>query len=96
MKNNKKVFSEEFKRNAVNLSTNNEKSLGEIADDLGIGLSTISRWRSNYPQNGTSQSEVPRKSRNPDILKLKKENERLKMEIEILKKATAFFVKENY
>ncbi len=40
MKNNKKVFSEEFKRNAVNLSTNSEKSLGEIANDLGIGLST--------------------------------------------------------
>jgi transposase-like protein len=71
MKNNKKVFSEEFKKNAVNLSTNSEKSLGEIANDLGIGFSTLSKWRSDCSPNNVSQSEI-------------------------LKKATAFFVNENY
>jgi transposase-like protein len=38
MKNKNKVFSEEFKRNAVNHSNNSEKSLQEISDELGIGF----------------------------------------------------------
>jgi hypothetical protein len=53
-------------------------------------------WRLDYSQNSISQSETPRKSKNPDILKLKKKNELLKIEIKILKKDTSFFMKENH
>jgi len=96
MKNKNKVFSEEFKRNAVNHSNNSEKSLQEIADELGIGFSTLCKWRSQYFQQGVIKPETYKKSKDPEVIRLKKENERLKMENEILKKATAFFAKENY
>lgn len=94
--NKKKIFSEEFKRNAVTLSDNSEKSLQEVANEIGIAFSTLCKWRTMYPIAKTNKAEHAKKFKDPEILKLKKENERLKMENEILKKATAFFAKENY
>lgn len=96
MKNKKKLFSEEFKRNAVILSDNSEKSLQLVAEELGIGFSTLCKWRNQYSIASSAKAEVPKKTKDPEVLRLKKENERLKMENEILKKATAFFAKENY
>ena len=94
MKHKHKGFSEEFKRNAVSLSHNNEKSLDKTAEELGIGYSTLSKWRSEYSNKTENSLDTPKKPKDPDMLKLKKENERLKMEVDILKKAMAFYARE--
>ena len=94
MKHKQKVFSEEFKRNAVSLSHNSKKSLDKIAEELGIGYSTLSKWRSEFSNKSDNSLGNPKKPKDPDVLKLKKENERLKMEVDILKKAMAFYARE--
>jgi transposase len=93
-----RTYTEEFRKNAVTLSQSTEKSLGEIAKELGIGFSTLSTWRKKY----SLQSPANRKPKvlnqpspeQSEFLQLKRENERLKKEVDILKKATALFAKD--
>ena len=66
MKHKHKVFSEEFKRNAVSLSHNSEKSLDKIAEELGIGYSTLSKWRSEYFNKTENSLDTPKKPKDPE------------------------------
>ena len=45
MSNNRQKFDEEFKKNAVRLSYASSKTVQEVADDLGIAVSQLYRWR---------------------------------------------------
>ena len=89
-------YSEEFRIEAVRLAEASPKKLKEIAKELGIGFSTLMKWKARY-----STSSAPRKPArdepkiNSEVEALKKENERLRKENEILKKATAFFAKDH-
>lgn len=42
----RRSYTEEFKRDAVELSLNSDKSVKEIAEDLGINYGNLTRWRS--------------------------------------------------
>ena len=68
----------------------------EVAEDLGIGLSTLTRWLSCY--RDAAIAAPPRRDADEDMAselkRLRRENEILRQERDILKKATAFFVKE--
>ena len=82
----------EFRREAVRLALTSGRTRKEVAEDLGIGLSSLTRWIGQYrgeeapPDiDGDLQGELRR---------LHKENALLKQEREILKKAAAFFAKE--
>ena len=85
-------FTKEFEDEAVRTSGRSQR---EIAGDLGIGLSTLVRWigRSRDRPGGDGTEPVP-----PDVTaelkRLRRENEILRQERDILKKATAFFVRE--
>lgn len=91
-------FTEEFKQNAVKHAQGSSKTIKQIAKELGIGFSTLTRWKTEY----TAQPDKQRKPRSREILsdteseniRLKKDLERLKKENEILKKATAFFARD--
>ena len=66
----------------------------EIAGDLGIGLSTPVRWIGRIREGravaaGAAESEVT-----VELKRLRRENEILRQERDILKKATAFFARE--
>lgn len=86
-------YDEAFKLNAVELVTKQGYSLREAAGRLGINNQTLHHWVKRYgdPDAKGKQSEADLRR---EILELRKENARLKMEREILKKATAFFAKE--
>jgi len=64
---------------------------------FGIAVSDVSRWVRQYRQDQQDLSEggIPRKGLDAEIRRLKKENKRLEMEREILKKAAVFFAKES-
>ena len=68
-------------------------SLSEAALSLGLNNQTLHHWVKRYgdPDSKGKQSEADLRR---EILELKRENAKLKMEREILKKATAFFAKE--
>ena len=84
----KRVFSKEFKREAVRLVRESDKSLTAIARELGIGAGLLSKWMRQVE----AEEKTDLSSGELDELKeLRKENARLKEEVVILGKATAFF-----
>jgi transposase len=52
MEGNRRNYSEEFKRDAVGHSLTSEKTVAEVAQDLGIAHSNLRRWRAQYRKNG--------------------------------------------
>ena len=88
-------FTKEFEAEAVRLAETSGRTQREVADDLGVGLSTLVRWIS---RSRDRQIDHPPEGRQEDMVaelkRLKRENEILRQERDILKKATAFFAKE--
>ena len=81
-------YDEEFKKNAVKLSYASPKSVKQVAADLGISENRLYAWRKKY----TADGDKTRYSTLEEEMKaLKLENAELKMERDILKKATAYF-----
>jgi transposase len=77
----------------VRLARESDRSQKEIASELGISETTLRIWpRDISNEKQTSAGRVL--SLEEQIRKLKKDNERLREEREILKKATAFFAKD--
>ena len=83
-------YSEEFKKEAVNLVKSGERSRQEAANNLGVSLATISAWCKDL--NGDKES-CKAKSQQEELRKLRQELERTKMERDILKKAATYFAK---
>ena len=95
-KRQRKDFTDEFKNDAVRLVTEQGYSCNEVGRRLGINHSNVSRWVREYrkdldtPQGAGSAQELEQ-----EVKRLRKENKRLLMEREILKKAAAFFANES-
>ena len=88
-------FTPEFKRSAVALVVEQNYTRQQAAESLGIGPGTLNNWlqkdrrlRGSTGPNG----EIDLKKRNAE---LERENRRLTMERDILKKAAAYFAKDN-
>ena len=88
-------FTKEFEAEAVQLVQTSGRTQREIATDLGIGLSTLVRW---VGRNRDRQIDHPPQGRQEDMAtelkRLRRENEVLRQERDILKRATAFFARE--
>ncbi len=89
-------FTKEFEGEAVRLVRTSGRTKREIADDLGVGVSTLTRWlaHSRDRQMETPERPPPGEDVAVELKRLRRENEILRQERDILKKATAFFVKE--
>jgi transposase len=90
----KRKYDREFKCNAVSLVVEQGLSINQVRQDLGIGLSTLQRWVRELRLQG-KQKAFPGTGRcNPEgerLRKLERENEVLRRERDILKKALAIF-----
>jgi transposase len=92
----RRQFAEEYKAGAVRLVLVEGKSITGAARDLGLAGSVLSRWVEQARANqGTSQRGTLTTEEKEELTRLRKENRELRLEREILKKATAFFAKEN-
>ena len=87
-----KQYPKEFKDEAVALVREQGYSVPEAAKSLSIVANMLYRWKDQYEQQleGKSLAEDERS----ELKRLRKENKELRMEKEILKKASAFFAKE--
>lgn len=85
-------FTEEFKREAVRILTTSGRGVKSVAADLGIGKSTLGRWRQIFGEQDLLSG--PHEDVNKELARLRKENELLRQERDLLKKATAFFARE--
>ena len=93
----RKHYSKQFKTDAVKLVTEQGFNVSEAARNLGIHHSSLRRWKRQLESDGNQA--FPGKgnlsAEKQELDRLRKENKRLRMEREILKKATAFFAKES-
>ena len=91
-KRERRIFTEDFRREAVRLTETNGRTIMQVADDLGIGLSSLTRWKRQYRE--TDLLAGPHEDKAKELARLRKENEILRQEREILKRAATFFAKE--
>lgn len=87
-------YTVEFKREALGLLRKSGKTVPVVAAELGVAKSALYRWQREPA--GTPESKRARAiSVEEELRQLRRENQRLKMEQEFLKKAAAFFAKQN-
>ena len=87
-----KQYPKEFKEEAVALVREQSYSVPEAAKSLGIATNMLYRWKDLYEQQRVGKALV--EDEREELKRLRKENKHLRMEKEILKKASAFFAKE--
>jgi transposase len=85
---------EEFRRRAVELARSGDKPVAEIARDLGISESGLRRWMA-VADVDEGRREGVTSDEHAELVRLRRENRVQAMEIEILKRAAAYFAKEN-
>ena len=88
----RRQFTEDFKREAVALVTDHGYKLSEAARQLDINQGLLQKWKQKFTQEETG--EILNCDEREELKRLRKENRELRMEKEILKKASAFFAKE--
>ena len=91
-KRKRRKYTEDFKREAVALVTEQGYSVAEAARSLDVGENQIRRWRQKFEQE-SAEGELDATERE-ELERLRKEIRQLRMEKEILKKASAYFAKE--
>lgn len=86
-------FTREFKIETVRLLTGSDQPVVRVADDLDIHPNTLYKWIHQYGEN--PEEAFPGKGKQTseaeELSRLKRENQRLRMERDILKKAMAIF-----
>ena len=94
MSRKRRKFTDEFKLETVKLVKEGPRSVGEIAHDLDLTESALRKWVNQYEvDNGTREGLSTEE--HEELRRLRHENRQLKMEREVLKKATVFFAKES-
>jgi transposase len=99
MSQGRRHFTDEFKREAVALLVSSGRPLSGIASELGISASMLRNWRngSGGRDAGSARHTIPASAPHPapdpaaEISRLRRENDRLRTERDILKKAVAIF-----
>ena len=87
-----RVIDEDFRREAVRILASSGRTVKAVADDLGIGISSLGRWKRELDL--AELMAGPHEDVQKELARLRRENELLRVERDLLKKATAFFAKE--
>jgi transposase len=94
MARNRRKFSQEYKDEAVRMVIETSKPIAEVARDLGINEGTLGNWMNLYRNSRSGDEPALSVSERARLRELERENRELRMEREFLKKAAAFFAKE--
>src|SRR4051812_19640065 len=96
----RRSFTDDYKRQAVDLVASSGRSIGSVAKELGLRDSVLRRWvelrgggraTTAATQRPITQAALPSADQAAEIARLLRENERLRMERDILKKSIAIF-----
>jgi transposase len=90
-----KHYNKDFKLQAARLVTEQGYSLNEASQRLGVSAWSIRYWIKKYRQSDELPAENQNNSPAEELKQLRKENARLRMENDILKKAAVYFAKES-
>ena len=95
-KRKRRQFTADFKADAVKLVRTGGRSIGQVAKDLDLTETALREWvRRAEIEAGEGPPGALTQAEREELVKLRRENKRLQMEREILKKAAAFFAKES-
>ena len=95
-KRNRRAYTEEYKVEAVKLVTEHGYKISEAARNLGVNPNLLGRWKRELEVgDGDGLDSGDKVALQAELKRLRKENKRLEMEREILKKAAAFFANES-
>ena len=81
-----------FRQEAVRILAAGDRTIEEVAANLGIGRSTLSKWKTKLGR--IELMAGPHDDFEKELKRLRRENELLRAERDLLKKATVFFAKE--
>ena len=91
----RRQFSEEFKDGAVRLVIDAGKTVGAVARELDLTPSALSGWVRHAHADRTKGKSGLMKEEREELTRLRKDVRELRMERDVLKKATAFFAKDH-
>ena len=90
----KPPYPAEFKEEAVRLARTSGKPVAQIARDLGVSFESLRQWAKQAAIDEGAREGLTTDERS-ELTKLRRENQTLRQEREILKKAAAFFARES-
>jgi len=92
----RRAFDDSFKLQVVKMIKDQGLTIVQVCKDLNIGETAVRRWVQQYEAEQLGQTGIgkPLTSEQQRIRQLEQENRQLKMDNDILKKATAFFARE--
>ena len=93
--NKRQKFDAKFRAQAVELAEMSDRPRYRVASDLGISDVSLARWMAKHKQNNSNDDGGLSETERDELKRLRKEKREWAMEREILKKATAFWVKES-
>jgi transposase len=85
----------EFRQRAVELARTGDKPVAALAKDLGISESCLRNWMAQAAADDGGRADRLTTAEKKELAELRRRNRQLEMENEILKRAAAYFAKEN-
>ena len=90
----RRSFTPEFKAEIVELCQRGDRSVGQVAKDFDLTETGVREWVKQAERDAGTRSDGLTTSERDELAQLRRENRRLREDVDILKRATAFFAKE--
>ncbi|WP_170185313.1 transposase [Saccharothrix texasensis] len=90
----RRSFTPEFKAEIVELCGRGDRSVGQVAKDFDLTETAVRQWVVQTERDTGTRSDGLTTDEREELARLRRENRRLTEDVEILKRATAFFAKE--
>jgi transposase len=90
----RRSFTAEFKAEIVELCQRGDRSVGQVSRDFDLTETAVREWVKQAERDAGTRSGGLTSSEREELAALRRDNRRLREDVEILKRATAFFAKE--
>ena len=90
----RRSFTREFKAEIVELCQRGERSVGQVAKDFDLTETAVREWLKQAKRDAGTRTDGLTTTEKDELTALRRENRRLREDVDILKRATAFFAKE--
>jgi transposase len=90
----RRSFTSEFKAEIVDLCQRGDRTVGQVARDFDLTETAVREWVRQAERDSGQRADGLTTAERQELAALRRENRRLAQDVEILKRATAFFAKE--
>ena len=90
----RRAFTSEFKAEIVELCKRGDRTIGQVARDFNLTETAVREWVKQAERDAGERLDGLTSSEREELTRLRQDNRRLQQDVDILKRATAFFAKE--